>query len=65
MVIAVWGTETNKREGMDSTVSMVTTKQTQTSILPRVSPFAFEHSASYLQLSLPSNYDDIYMEIWT
>lgn len=50
---------------MDSTVSMVTIKQIETSILPRLSPFAFEHSASYLQLSLPSNYDDIYMEIST
>lgn len=40
---------------MDSTVSMVTIKQIQTSILPTVSPFAFERSASYLQLSLLSN----------
>lgn len=39
-------------------------KQIETSILPRINPFAFEHSSSYLQLSLPGNYDGIYMELW-
>lgn len=55
--------ETNS-QGMESTVPMVEVKQIKNNILPRISPFAFEHSASYLQFSLPGNYDDIYMEIW-
>lgn len=58
------GLKQTNSQGMESTVSMVEVKQIQNSILPRISPFAFERSASYLQFSLPGNYDDIYTEIW-